>query len=245
MITRHHVVLALVCSLIIGIAVVPSSPVLFVMLAFGTCIGAILPDIQMKKPKTICSRLLAWYIVQFTKTACVPLICRCYRVLPGFRAGTCDKRLTHSIPGILLVTSILAGIIYCSAALAGTPPPDYAKAFLAGAFLGMVLHLAEDLCTRKGIAPLFPLCDLRITGSIRPCDTSDRRIMHFHVQHCSILILFLLLCAAGKIPGGFILPAGLAGTMACTVSMISLSSVRITPGDAQPASLLRAAMNPG
>ena len=245
MITRHHVALALICSLIIGIAIVPFSPGLFLVLVTGTCIGSVLPDIQMTKPKKFCTRSLAWCIVQFTKFACMPLICRCYRAIPAFRAGTCDKRVTHSVPGVLFVSGILTGIIYSSAALSGTHVPDPANAFLAGIFLGMILHLAEDLCTRKGITPLFPFSDLRITGSIRPCDAGDRRIGHFHVQHCSVLILFFTLCAAGMIPSRLVIPAGFTGIAACVVFMISLSSVKISPGDFQPSPGTQAVPNAG
>jgi len=235
MITRHHVALALMCSLIIVTAIVPFDPGLLLALAAGTCIGAVLPDIQMTRPKKFCVRTLAWCIVRFTTRLCVPVMCRSYRMIPGFRADPRDKRLTHSVPGILAIFGILAGILYGFAVLAGQfHPPMMFNAFLAGAFIGMALHLAEDLCTRKGIAPFFPFCDLHLNGSIRPCDTGDRRIGQFHVQHCSVLVGFLALSAAGMIPPGYILPAGLIGSIACVVWMISLSSVKISPGDTQP-----------
>jgi len=232
MITRHHVALALMCSLTLAVAVVPFDPALFLVLVTSICVGSILPDIQMTKPKKICAITLAWLIVQFTKRACMPLMCSCYRIIPGLCPEPGDKRLTHSVPGILFITIILAGILYSISAIAGQfHLPGAAKVFLAGAFLGMILHLAQDLCTRKGIAPFFPFSDCRISGSIRPCDTRDRRIAQFHAQHGSILTLFMALDLAGMIPAGLILPAGFAGSAVCIAWMISLSSVKIYGGD--------------
>jgi hypothetical protein len=45
--------------------------------------------------------------------------------------------------------------------------------FLGRLLIDMLLHLAEDLCTRKEIAPFHPFNDISITGTIRPCDTRD------------------------------------------------------------------------
>jgi len=232
MITRHHITLSLMCSLIAGLAVVPVDPLLLILLASGTCIGVILPDIQMRAPKRITALTLAWMITRFARIICVPVMCSCYRLIPGIDATQCDKRLTHSVPGILFMFLIIAGIQYGIVTLSGfslwiTPAP----ALLAGIFLGLCLHLREDICTRKGITPLFPSSTLRISGTIRPCDTRDGRIRHFSIQHGSVLAGFVVLMIAGLIPQRDISSTALLGLTLCTGLMWIFSSVKLSYDD--------------
>jgi hypothetical protein len=50
MITRHHLSLVFICTLMLGIMVFPQELVLVCILVTGSCIGTLLPDIQMKVP---------------------------------------------------------------------------------------------------------------------------------------------------------------------------------------------------
>lgn len=100
---------------------------------------------------------------------------------------TRDKRLTHSVPGIFFLWLILAAVLLIPVMLAmGSTARYLMAAFLGGVMLGLVLHLLQDLCTRKGITPLFPFSTVKVAGSIRPCNTTDRRIAQFHFFHCSV-----------------------------------------------------------
>ncbi|MDP3395062.1 MAG: metal-dependent hydrolase [Methanoregula sp.] len=229
MITRHHVALAMLCTTILCSALVPSDPVLITVICIGACIGAILPDIQMKKPRGFQIRTVAWMITRFSSILCTPAICWSYHALSGRTFQPMDKRLTHSVPGILFLGTIVAAfllipsLIFMSSAALYIP-----TALLCGVMLGMVLHLVEDLCTRKGITPLFPFSTTRISGSIRHCDTSDRRIAQFHFYHCSVAAIIIGFQFLGNWQGASSIPVCLFALGSCLGMMIWSSDVSIT-----------------
>ena len=240
MITRHHIILALFISLMACSSFLFSAPLIAVLVCTGTGIGAILPDIHMSRPKHFKTRTLAWSIARLPRNLCLPVLCGIYAILGHPVKDHADKRLTHSLPGILFIetSAILLFsplLLFASPATAGT-----AVLFLAGILLGMALHLAEDLCTRKGIYPLFPFSEKRIAGSIRPCDCDDPRIPWYQIQHGLVFLLIIGLDSAGIVPAAFALPVGCAGAAACTGIMIGSSEVafRRDPGtsgrDVQP-----------
>jgi len=230
MITRQHLGLALICGLIPASATVGFNPLLVLVILAGTGIGTILLDVHMKRPKTTRLLTVAWCIVQAGRRTCIPVMCRFYRIAPGIRIRTDDKRLTHSVPGIFLYFTLLAGIAGALVLLSGNRIPlSLVVAFLFGLFMGMLFHLAGDLCTRKGIAVFFPFSGTEIHGSIRPCDTSDPRIPRFHLQQASVLIVFLVFRSLAPLPAAAMIPLGLLGTCACLGSMVCQSDIRIEP----------------
>jgi len=229
MITRHHVVLVILCTLILCGALVPSDPVLISVICLGACTGAILPDIQMKKPQGFKIRTVAWVITRFSSILCTPLICRLYHALSGRTFHTGDKRLTHSVPGILFLWTIVAAFLLIPSLILMSSAALYIPAaLLYGVMLGMVLHLVEDLCTRKGITPLFPFSTTRISGSIRPCDTSDRRIAQFHFYHCSVAGIIIGFRFLGSWQGASSLSVCLLALGSCLGMMCWSSNVSIS-----------------
>ncbi|MFY9749750.1 MAG: metal-dependent hydrolase [Methanoregula sp.] len=238
MITRHHIALALICALIVCSSFVFKNPLLVIIFCFGTCIGAILPDIHMSRPKKFVFRTLAWLVVQLPRQLCAPVLCR-ISACTGYPAtGPSDKRLTHSIPGILFITACAGLFLYVPAISVDRAVAGDVALFLAGLLLGMGLHLAEDLCTRKGIFPFFPFSREKIAGSIRPCDETDPRISWYHIQHGSILLLLLFLESTGIIAPALALPVSLAGLTACLGIMVYFSDVAIRK-DPGPAGTVR------
>jgi hypothetical protein len=230
MITRHHVTLALICALILCSSGLFSDPFTMALVIAGTCFGAVLPDIQMTKPRRLTFRTPAWYVVQFSRRICAPLICRLYReVLPGeFQVN--DKRLTHSLPGLAVISAILAAMLYVPVTVSGAAFLFPATTvFLGGVILGMGLHLVEDLCTRKGIWPFFPFIPVTLAGSIRPCDRTDPRIAQYHIQHAMLLLVIAGLGSRAFLPRGLFLPLGIIGTAACLGMMVGLSDVSVDP----------------
>lgn len=229
MITRHHIALTLLCTLILCSALVPAAPILIFAICTGACLGAIMPDIQMKKPRGFRIRTLAWIVTRFSRVLCMPLICLSYRFLAGITSDPDDKRLTHSLPGITLLWAIPALLLAIPLSiLVSDPVPGPASAFLGGLMLGLVLHLVEDLCTRKGITPLFPLSTLRISGSIRPCDTADRRIAQFHYYHCSVAAIILGFQYLDTVQGFSVITLCLFGMGSCLILMIWSSDVGLS-----------------
>lgn len=121
MITRHHVALVIFCTLILCGALVPFDPVLILVICLGACTGAIMPDIQMKKPQGIRIRTAAWMITRFSSILCTPVICWLYHALSGRSFHSWDKRLTHSIPGILFLWLVLAVLLLVPASVMDPP----------------------------------------------------------------------------------------------------------------------------
>jgi membrane-bound metal-dependent hydrolase YbcI (DUF457 family) len=229
MITRHHVTLVILCTAILCSALVPSDPVLILVICLGACTGAILPDIQMKKPQGVQIRTIAWMITRFSRIICTPLICRLYHAFSGHTFQPMDKRLTHSVPGILFLWTIVAAFLLIASLILMSSAALYLPAaLLCGVMLGMVLHLVEDLCTRKGITPLFPFSTTRISGSIRPCDTSDRRIAQFHFYHCSVAGIIIGFQFLGNWQGASSVPVCLFALGSCLGMMIWSSDVSIS-----------------
>jgi membrane-bound metal-dependent hydrolase YbcI (DUF457 family) len=228
MITRHHVALAFLCTLILCGALVPTDPVLIMVICCGACIGAILPDIQMKKPQGFQIRTVAWVFTRFSSIVCTPMICWSYHALSGRTFHTGDKRLTHSIPGILFMGAIFAALLLIPAFILMSTALYLPIALLSGVMLGMVLHLIEDMCTRKGITPLFPFSTTRISGSIRPCDTADRRIAQFHFYHCSVAGIIIGFQFLGSWQGVSSIPVCLFALGSCLGMMIWSSDVSIS-----------------
>jgi|WetSurMetagenome_2_1015567.scaffolds.fasta_scaffold01114_24 hypothetical protein len=229
MITRHHVALTLLCTLILCSALVPSYPVLVLVICAGACTGAILPDVQMKKPKFFRTRTIAWMISRFTGIVVTPLLCRLYQILWGQTCDPWDKRLTHSAPGILFLWGILTAFLLVPAFMVtGSTALDLPVAFLCGAMLGMALHLVGDTCTRKGITPLFPFSTTSVSGSIRPCDITDRRIAQFHFYHYSMAGIILGFQYLESWQGIASVPLCIFGIGSCLGMMIWSSDVTIS-----------------
>jgi len=230
-ITRHHFALVMMCALLVWSALFPTEPLLVAAGLTGACAGAILPDFHMKRPKRSCPLTGAWIVTRFTRFACVPAMLWVYsRILPG-QPDAGDKRLTHSLPGIGVIAAMVSGIVLVPALLSGVGTAlAVSTVFLAGLVLGLCLHLAEDVCTMKGISPLFPFSSSTLCGSIRPCNTTDRRIARFQAQHASVLGIFLALHATGLLPVPLLRDLSLPGLCILVGWMIYHSDV--APGKA-------------
>ena len=227
MITRHHVALALLASLLLCNSFLFTTPHVVFILCAGTITGSLLPDIHMSRPKKNGLRTLAWALVQLPRkaTSVFPYRLTVSCGLPV--TGPADKRLTHSLFGILFL-ALCAGLLLCIPVSLVIPLwTGPALLFVAGLSLGLGLHLTEDLCTRKGIFPFFPFSQEKIAGSIRPCDRADPRIAWFHVQHALALLILLALNGTGILAPSLAFPAGVAGFAACQGLMIYSADVRI------------------
>lgn len=228
MITRQHLLLVLLCSVILSSAIMDHDPALAFLVAIGACLGAIIPDIQMKRPNNNPLRTSAWLIAQVGRQICTPIICIFYSRIFGIDCNPEDKWLTHSLPGVILNFGILSATLSVPVFISGDEIPALlVMGFLAGLLFGMFLHLTEDCCCRKGIALFYPFNDTRIYGSIRPCDVIDRRITGFYVYHATVLFFFLLIQSAVQISLYEMIAFGIFSICLCVGSMIWQSHVRI------------------
>jgi membrane-bound metal-dependent hydrolase YbcI (DUF457 family) len=228
MITRHHVVLTILCTLILCSALAPSDLVLIAVICTGACIGTILPDIQMKKPQGFHIRTIAWVVSRFSSIISTPMICRLYHSLGGYTCDPGDKRLTHSVTGILSLWATFAVFLLIPAFIITRTALYLPAALLCGVLFGMVLHLITDMCTRKGITPLFPFSTFRVSGTIRPCDTTDRRIAQFHFYDCSVAGIILWFQYLEHWQGIASVPVCLFALGSCLAMMIWSSDVSIS-----------------
>ena len=228
MITRHHVALALLCSIIPAGIIVSFDPVTAVLVITGTGIGSILPDIHMHRSKSSRVRRIAWAIVQAGRMLCIPPIQEMYHTIFGLDTDPHDKRMSHAIPGILGYSLVFAIITGVAVLLLPSGIPVFAVlGFTGGITLGMILHLAEDMCTKKGIYPLYPFSAWRMAGSIRPCDREDPRIAEFMVLHAAIALGFLGIRFIGSLPPTDILIGGILAEGLIVGSMICMSDVQV------------------
>jgi hypothetical protein len=224
MITRHHLSLTLLCTLILCCAFFRGNLILSGLVVTGALAGAILPDIQMKKPSRFRAIMLAYGITRFTDRLCVPLMNAVYGSLLNRSFDPKDKRLTHSLPGIAFIFLNITVILFIPAIIVENPAIDsIIGAFIGGLVLGLLLHLVLDLCTRKGISPFFPFSTYHIKGSIRPCDAGDRRIPYFHLTGIVVLAGMIALVLYEPAGSDLIQPAGLLGFVLCTGTMILFS----------------------
>jgi hypothetical protein len=229
-IIRHHVGLALCSVIILYFPLIATDPEILIAIAAGTFVGVVLPDIHMKKPHLHKGLFFPWVIVMILKkTLLQPYLWIC-RKLSSQNIGTEDKRLTHSLPGLFFITLVSACLI-CLIILVfpfsqGTYPLEI---FLSGIVIGFILHFLEDICTKKGVMLLFPCNDrFRISGSIRPCERSDHRILYFHAYLIGTVALLFLLYYTGACPRYLEWPVSIVALVICTTVMMHGSDVRIT-----------------
>ena len=237
MITRHHLALTGLGTLILGVTFLPEDFSGIFVLVLASCIGTVLPDFHMKKPKSVKARIPAWCIAQFTLWFILPVIHRIYRFL-GKNIDPLDKKVTHSLPGIFLVwgvVSIITGVLsICDIFLTGSSGIlSLTEIFLAGILLGMLLHLFEDLCTRKGLYPLYPFSTGYIYGSIRPCNTSDPRIRRYLM--CNAAVIFLIITARILGINGYpLIISGMLGFLICRGLMLAQSDIEFSDNLPEP-----------
>jgi len=210
-------------------ALIPLDQKLIIPIILGACMGAILPDIQMKKPLKFTIRTFVWYLAQYGNRFCMPIIIKFYAIFFGISVNSCDKRVTHSIPGLFAIFGIFVGTLIIPVTIIQFYfSPSLIYGFFGGAYFGLLLHLIEDLCTRKGIYPLFPFSALKISGSIRPCDRTDNRIAKYQMQHFTMAVLFSGFQWSISWPPLFSIMAGLAALGSCIGAMFYNSDITVT-----------------
>lgn len=233
MITRQHMTLVLLSVAILILTGIPVYPWGCLAIVLGASIGTILPDIQMKKPKRLRLLTLAWMIVQLTRYAFIPVFSILYRIFFGFRIDPADKRITHSIPGMILLAGIIAGLASIPTIFLRTlPGTNLIPLFVLGFILGLALHMIQDLCTRKGITPLYPFRTLSVSGSIRPCIVTDTRIGKFQIHHCSAAAVILGIQSFLSLPGFLLVAISGIALCICLGIMIRKSDITITDNSA-------------
>jgi membrane-bound metal-dependent hydrolase YbcI (DUF457 family) len=226
MITRHHITLAALCSLVLISAGFPGPLLPAAVLVAGTGTGAILPDIHMKKPSRLRFLTGAYYLTRFSEQAGLFVLKFLYRTFLAVPVADRDKRLAHSLPGAAAIFVTLAAISRAACSLAGVPG-GVAEIFPAGLALGLAFHLLTDMCTKKGVMPLFPFCMTQVSGTIRPCNTEDPRIAWYHCMLCLALAGVMALAPLTGHAGPLLVGIATGSLMISTVLMLYTSRVHL------------------
>ena len=230
MITRHHISLGLGSLIILYLPLLAGCPSLLLVLAPGVCIGAVLPDIQMKKPKTLQLLTFAWLIIHIFKTTFLRTYIAIFNCVWHYRPVDSDKRLLHSLPGLVFVSGIAVTTVVLSWAL--FPSDGYAhwmRIFLGSIIFGMLFHFIADTCTRKGLCLFYPFSEAYLlAGTIRPCRRDDNRIRNFHMIVFTGAFIVFVFTIKGILPGNLKYIGGIPVFVICTILMLAGSGVELT-----------------
>jgi membrane-bound metal-dependent hydrolase YbcI (DUF457 family) len=229
MITRHHITLAALCSLILIAAGFYASLLPAGIFLAGTVLGSVVPDIHMKKPSRLRFLTMAYYLTRVSESVCLPALKFLYRRVLHIPVGDRDKHLAHSLPGIAIIFTTLAVIAGTAGSLAGVPAGLLA-ALLTGVALGLVLHLVADMCTKKGVVPFYPFDGMQVAGTIRPCNAMDARIRWYHTGLCLVLAGTMLLTQETALGGPLVQDGALAVIAIGSAVMLYCSRARIIQG---------------
>jgi membrane-bound metal-dependent hydrolase YbcI (DUF457 family) len=234
LITRHHITLALLCTLILAIAGVPGTPWLAGIVIAGSILGSVLPDIHMKRPSRLRLLTFAWCITRFSERVCMPVIKRLSKQFLDMPITDGDKRVSHSLAGLVFTIATIAVIAFIPVIVAGEfVSPVLAETFLSGVLIGLVLHMIADMCTKKGITPFFPFSTVQVSGTIRPCNPDDWRIAGYHAGLCIVLIVLVTLTGNGGYPAPARTMVAILGLAAGICAMLCCSQVRVTKGETE------------
>ena len=228
MITRHHITLAILCTLILTVAVIPGNYWMMGLIMLGAVIGSVLPDIHMKKPSRLRLLTAAYYLTRFCERVCMPVMKFFIRNLLNTPIADKDKRATHSMAGLFFIFVTMAGFVFIPVWISGNLIILIAaETFLSGIAGGLVLHIIADMCTKKGITPFFPFSTLQVSGSIRPCNPDDRRIAGYHSILCLVLAVVITMPGYGKSPVMIEELFAPLGLLLCFGTMLYFSRTRV------------------
>jgi membrane-bound metal-dependent hydrolase YbcI (DUF457 family) len=229
MITRHHLGLACGGTLILYLPLVFGNPFLLPVVIGGVCIGVVLPDIQMKRPRRFTALSPVWLLVQVFKLTVLRLYISLCESIFAMQPVPEDKRLTHSIPGLFFLTGLITLVIFIiTEVFPSSPVLHYIRVFFAGIIVGLLFHFLEDICTRKGLCLMYPFNETyRISGSIRPCDPDDFRIRYFHILTGFAIAISILFYCTVLCPEYLKWLVSIGAVTACTVIMLRHADVRM------------------
>ena len=214
MIIRHHLIFAAAVSIALSLAYFPESLVFSFQSAFtqafaytaGTLVGVIIPDIHIKKPVKAKELIIPYYIIRLARCFLLPPALQVLRLCNRGSFEKNDKRITHSLFGIISAAILLylyayaVSLIICilpqinAASIAFCTQTVFCVYF--GLITGILLHAAEDVCTKKGLFLFFPFCNTNISGCIRPCKDT-KRIIAYASGYIALMLAVIILTASG------------------------------------------------
>lgn len=139
----------------------------------GIIIGSLLPDTDATDSKLHYMDGIARIFSLIMQPLIIPLTKFIFWI---FRLpfNPAHRGSMHTFPGLIVYTSLLAALIGSVISFIGYWNPIMGFFFI-GLFIGGVLHIFEDCCTRSGLMPFKPFSGRKYAGSINTGDRKERR----------------------------------------------------------------------
>lgn len=168
-----HIAISMGSGLLLASPWLLSHPLPVALFLGGVIIGSLLPDTDATDSKLHYMDGVARIFSLIMRPVIMPLTGLFYRVA-GKKFNPSHRGSMHTVPGVIVYSVILAGVIGSALYLSGYYDPIIAF-FLMGLFIGSIFHILEDCCTRSGLMPLKPYSSRKFAGSINTGDRKEKR----------------------------------------------------------------------
>ncbi|MBR1369151.1 hypothetical protein RJ53_06460 [Methanocalculus chunghsingensis] len=192
----EHLGLSLLSGGLLFIPLLPPSPGTYILLFSGLFIGSMAPDADIRRspvnnqggfsPLTSIFMYAIRYLIYYPASLV-------FMAIYGKRCTPRHRGLLHSLPGITIMSVIIALFLLACAGYCEIYLTEQILIFIVAFFCGALIHLAADTCTLTGIGWLFPLSRRRLSGSIRTGEKTDIRPLLYlcTLGLAGLFILFL------------------------------------------------------
>jgi membrane-bound metal-dependent hydrolase YbcI (DUF457 family) len=201
MLSRHHIELSLFSAAILFDWLMVPEIMFFLVLLFGIFVGSLIPDTDLPKSRMDYMEGVAGFFGLISKVILNPMVARIFGFLLKRPIDQGHRGITHSVYGITAYCLVIAGVglpIFVAIGWWGIMTA-LLSLFILGLFVGGILHLGEDACTRSGIVPFYPVDSTRkYSGSISTFDFKDNRPNLFSLGLFIVAFLSVLVQVIGR-----------------------------------------------
>jgi len=204
----EHLGLSLLSGGLLFMPLLPASPPLYIIVFLGLFIGSMAPDADVKGSAINNGRrfslltLLFSYTIRYLIYYPVSLV---FMAIYGKRCTPRHRGLLHSLPGILIMSALIAFFLLIGADFLDISSPGQILLFTCAFFFGALVHLTADTCTLSGIGWFFPISRRRWSGTIRTGESSDIRPL-LYLSALGLANLFILFLPEYGVVGDALYP---------------------------------------
>jgi membrane-bound metal-dependent hydrolase YbcI (DUF457 family) len=170
---NDHIAISMGSGLLLASPWLLNNPLIAVIFVVGVLIGSLLPDTDATDSKLHYMDGIARFFSLIMQPVIIPLTKLIYWIFrmpfnPSHRGSM------HTLTGVIVYTSLLAGLISSVLFFTGYWYPIFGLFFI-GICIGGVLHILEDCCTRSGLMPFKPFSGRKYAGNINTGDKKEKR----------------------------------------------------------------------
>lgn len=177
MLGKHHISISLGTALALSAPWFLTDTISVVSLLIGTIIGSLLPDTDANDSKIHYMDGIARFFGAIMEPVVFPITKKTYQIF-HLKFNPKHRGSMHTLLGVFVYSSILAIIVFVGLMILGLWN-NFVIFFILGLFLGGILHIAEDCCTKSGITPLKPFNKKWFGGKISTNNRFDKRPSYF------------------------------------------------------------------